>query len=183
MTKAMGIFFTAVMLCSWIMASFVVGAPPSSQPLSKSPQAEPIFPDIHAYKIEGLPESPKSGQILYLKGFYSVTGCASKPFFGKIEVDGQIIGEEKELKNWCPDCTKPNCKLWWDFFLEVQWTVVPGNHTIVFTADSKNDIIEGPQNEFNNAKTVTISVPFPQIEKIKDMKTKQPIPVPVPGTR
>jgi len=172
----MGIFFTAVMLCSWIMASFVVGAPPSSQPLSKSPQAKPIFPDIHAYKIEGLPESPKSGQIVYLKGYYSVTGCASKPFFGKIEVDGQIIGEEKELKNWCPDCTNPNCKLWWDYFLQVQWKVVPGKHTITFTADSKNNISEGLKNELNNKKSITITVPFPIIKPPVDININPVIP-------
>ena len=137
MKKATGIFFTAVMLCSWLMASFVVAAPPGSQPPSTETQQVRKSPDINAYRLDVLPESPKSGQIVYVKGFYSVTGCISKPFFGKIEVDGQIIGEEQELQNMCPDCTNPNCRLFWDYFLQVEWKAVPGAHTITFTADSR----------------------------------------------
>jgi hypothetical protein len=68
-----------------------------------------------------------------------------------------------------------------DGLFGVSWKATPGTHTVVFTADSKNDIGEGPQNEINNTKTITITVPLPAIDKVKDMKTKQPIPVPVPG--
>jgi hypothetical protein len=184
MKKVTGIFFTAVTLCFWLMASFVVAAPPGSQPpstetqRSQPPSTEtqqmPKFPDINAYRLVVLPESPKAGQIVYLKGFYSVTGCASKQFFGKIEVDGQIIGEEQELLNLCPDCTNPDCRLFWDYFLQVKWRAVPGAHTITFTADSKNNISEGLQNKVNNKKSITVNVPLPYIPGPKEKLIKNP---------
>jgi len=177
MRKSLNIFFTVGMLCSLAMASFVIAASPGSQPLTPqgSPQSNEL-PDINAYKLEAFPESPKSGEIVYLKGFYSVTGCVSKTFFGKIQVDNSTILKEQELKNFCPDCTNPNCKLWWDYFLEAQWKAVPGIHTITFTVDSKNNIFEGPLKENNNSRSVTISVPLPNIPVPKEINKKPIIP-------
>jgi hypothetical protein len=151
-----------VMIISIIIsqASFTAEVTPGTE--THKPQKKPT-PDIKAYKLEALPESPKAGQIIYLKGYYEVTGCVSNPFFGKIEVDGQIIGEEQELINFCPDCTNPNCYYMWDYFLKDTWEAVPGSHTITFTADSKNNISEGLINETNNMKSITVNVPMPDI--------------------
>ena len=79
----------------------------------------------------------------------------------------------------------PNCDhgVMWDANFGVSWKATPGTHTAVFTADSKNDINEGPMNENNNLRTIVVTVPIPTINTIKDMKTKQPISLPVPGPR
>jgi hypothetical protein len=164
-----------VMMVSLIIsqASFAAEATPGHE--SQKPLKPP--PDIKAYKLEVWPpESPVSGQTVFIKGYYSVTGCVSNPFFGKIDVDGRIIGEEKELPNMCPDCMNPNCSLWWDYFFEATWEAFPGNHTITFTADSKNNIHEGILNEHNNKKSVTVNVPMPDIRLPKAIDRKPMIP-------
>jgi hypothetical protein len=179
MKKTTGIFFAAAMLCLWLMVSFVIAAPPGSQPPSTHPPQEISFPDIKAMELVVDYPSPKPGDIVFFKGTYMVTGCVKKPFFGKITLDGNTLIEQ-EMKNYNPDCTGSNM---FDGLFGVSWKATSGTHTAVFTADSINDIAEGIQNEHNNTKTMTLTVPFLAIDKIKDMKTKQPIPIPVPGAR
>jgi hypothetical protein len=173
MTRDMGIFSMSIILCSILIASFAVAVQFDSQPRQAGQ-----FPDIQAYKIEVLPETPQPGQTVEIKGYYSVTGCASKPFFGNIKV-GQITIVEQELKNMCPDCTKPGCNQWWDYFLITRWKAVPGKHTISFTADSKNNIWEGPFNEDNNViRSKTIIVPISTDFKSDTTQRPQPLQKP-----
>jgi|GEM_PF-3826933 len=162
------------------MCTVAFAAPPGSQPPSTHPPQEISFPDIKAMELEVDHSSPKPGDIVFFRGTYMVTGCVKKPFFGKITLDGNNLIEQ-EMKNYNPDCLSSSNMF--DGLFGVSWKATSGTHTVVFTADSKNDIGEGLQNELNNTQTITITVPFPQIEKIKDMKTKQPIPIPVPGVK
>jgi len=177
--RAEGIMALGLVAALISMASFVIAAPPSSQPPSSHPPYEMSFPDIEAQKLEVDQLSPKPGDIVFFKGTYMVTGCVKKPFFGKITLDGNTLIEQ-EMKNYNPDCIGSNM---FDGLFGVSWKATSGTHTVVFKADSTNDVAEGIQNELNNTQTITITVPLPAIEKIKDIKTKQPIPVPVPGTR
>jgi hypothetical protein len=161
------------------MYTVAFAAPKSSQPPISHPDPVLSFPDIKAQNLEVDHPSPKPGDIVFLKGSYLVTGCIKKPFFGKITLDGTTLIEQ-EMKNYDPECKFGNM---YDGLFGVSWKATSGTHTVVFTADSKNDIGEGLVNENNNTQTITLTVPFPAIDKIKDMKTKQPIPVPVPGVR
>jgi hypothetical protein len=167
MKKTRGIVFATVILCFWLMVSFAIAAPQSSQPPSTHPPQEISFPDIKAMEFVVDRPSPQPGDIVFFKGTYMVTGCVKKPFYGKITLDGTILIEQ-EMKNIAPNCEMNM----WDALFGVSWKATPGTHTIVFTADSKNDIGEGPVNEYNNTKTMTLTVPLPAIEKIKDIKTK-----------
>jgi len=173
MKKVTGIFSTAAVLCFWLMASFAISAPPGTQPPSSYPPQEISFPDIKVQNLEVDHLSPKPGDIVFFKGTYMVTGCIKKPFFGKITLDGTTL-IEKEMKNYDPECKFGNK---FDGLFGVSWKAIPGTHTVVFTADSTNDIGEGLVNENNNTQTITLTVPFLAIE------TKQPIPVPVPGAK
>ena len=163
-----------------IFTSVVVfAAPPGSQPPSVQMQPAISFPDIKITDFALDRMNPKAGDIVFLKGVYLVTGCIKKPFYGKITLDG-ITLIEQVMQNYDPTCEHGAM---WDANFGVSWKATPGTHTAVFTVDSKNDIYEGPVNEHNNTRTITFTVPIPTIDTIRDIKTKQPIPVPVPRAR
>ena len=154
--RAEGIMALGLVAALISMASFAIAAPPGSQPPSSHPSHEILFPDIKAQNLEVDYLSPKPGDIVFFKGAYLVTGCVKKPFFGKITLDGNTLIEQ-EMKNYDPEC-KGNM---YDGLFGVSWKATSGTHTIVFTADSKNDIGEGLVNENNNTQTLTLTVPFP----------------------
>jgi hypothetical protein len=164
-----------VMMISIIISqgAFAAEAMPGRETMK--PQTKQT-PDVKPSSLEAMPGSPQAGQIVSLKGIYEVTGCISDPFYGKMEVDGQIIGEEQELDNMCPNCAHPSCHNKWDWYLVVPWEAVPGSHTITFTVDSKNNISEGVINETNNTKSITVNVPMPDIQVPEKIHRKPIIP-------
>jgi hypothetical protein len=149
-----------------VPSSFSFAAPPDSQ--QRELQFAPVSAtgDIEAKDLMLDKMNPKPGDIIMIKGLYKVTGCIGKPFFGKITLNGSTLIEQ-EMKNFDPDCLAPN-DTWWDAIFGVSWKAVPGTHTITFVVDSKNDIYE--LNEFNNAKSITLTVPFSVPEGIKEMR-------------
>lgn len=170
-----------------ILPDFLSFAAPldlKEQPTMEQKNLLPV-PDIKAQRIVAqLNAAFVSGtdEIAYyfytIKGEFLVTGCIKKPFFGKITINGNTL-IEKEVTNVDPDCSRYTQ---WDSGFEGSWkNPTPGTHTLIFTVDSKNDIYES--NELNNSKSITVNIPLPAIDKIKDIKTKPPIPVPIPNPR
>ena len=197
MKKITGIFFAASVLCFWFMVSFAVAAPQSSQPPS-SGQAVQSFPshwnrptgDIeagapHIVGQEVHPAPPiKLGESIEIRCAALARGCVKKSFDVKIEVDGTSIFEG-EIQSLDPECKMaenyPYPRLTWDNSIGTTWVAGLGNHTIRCILDSKKAITE--LNENNNTASRSFTVQMPASDKVKDIKTKQPIPVPVPGTR
>jgi len=194
MKKTKGIVFAASVLCFWVMASLVIAAPQSSQPPSSGESVSVVFPDIgpvdaRAYNMS-LPDSPQvsgavSEDVISITCDYFVSGCfEKKAFSNRVDIDGiRYYEQEYWLSNvfYKPDCYPGERQSY--AFSTNGWTATPGRHTITCILDSKDDMAEGPVNELNNRKTLTLTVPLPAIDKIKNIKTKQPIPVPTPGVR
>jgi hypothetical protein len=126
----------------------------------------------------------KPGDVTHISCLAMVRGCVRKPFYVKIEIDGKTITEQ-QIESPDPGCTiaeeRPYPQYTWDKGIITEWTAVVGTYTIRCTVDSKSDITE--VNENNNTDIKSLTVRFPALDKIKDIKTKAPIPVPVPGPR
>jgi hypothetical protein len=191
MTNKKNVFrFALVMVCIIGMAAVSFAAPQSSQPPSTGNTVPISYPDLRMTNVNaqnttnpGAP--PSSGDQVRIACEFLVCGCFQKTSFtNRGEIDGVLLNEKEAVwvpvGNTLPDC-EGGCRS--NLFSGGEWTAAPGSHTIKCILDSKNDIGEGPQNELNNTKSITVNVPWPQIDKIKDIKTKQPLPVPVPGPR
>jgi hypothetical protein len=178
------------------MAGLSLAAQQSSQmPSTSAPQSAPAgtpagFPDLRMTNVyapntlnPGAPPSPGDQVRIYCE--FLVCGCFQKTSFtNRGEIDGVLLYEKEAVwvpvGNTLPDC-QGGCRS--NAFSGGIWTATSGSHTITCILDSKNDIAEGTQNELNNTKSITITVPLPAIDKIKNIKTKQPIPIPVPGVK
>lgn len=195
MKKTKGIVFAAAVLSVLLMVSLVIAAPPGSQPPSSSNQVPFVFPDLRnvdvAIRAETYPDQtkPNAGDEVHIRCDYLVCGCfQNKVFSNRIAIDGSLFYEKEG--SWVPHLSNnpaisPEDCLSYAWPITNTWKATPGNHTITCILDSKDNIYEGLSHEQNNTKSITVNVPLPKsaIDKIKDMKTKQPIPVPVPGTR
>jgi hypothetical protein len=189
MKKVTGIFFAASVLCFWLIASFAVAAQQSSQQPSSGLLVPVAFSDIgpvsaRANNLTHPNVAPLSGDVISISCDYFVSGCfEQKAFSNRVDIDGILYYEEERY--WLPpQNVKPNCQQenrTSAAFSPSKWTATPGSHTIKCILDSKNNMAEG--HELNNTKSVTVNVPLPALDKVKDIKTKQPIPVPVPGAR
>jgi hypothetical protein len=178
------------------MAGLSLAAQQSSQmPSTSVPQSTPAgtpagFPDLRMTDVNaenttnpGAPPSP--GDQVRIRCGFLVCGCFQKTSFtNRADIDGVLLNEKEAVwvpvGNTLPDC-QGGCRS--NAFSGGIWTATSGSHTITCILDSKNNIGEGPQNELNNTKSIAVNVPLPQIDKIKDIKTKQPMPIPVPGVR
>jgi hypothetical protein len=196
MKKTRGIAFAAAMLSVLLMASFAVAAPQSSQPPSSGNQVPLVFPDLRnvavAIQAETYPDQtkPNAGDQVRIYCEYQSCGCfGNKLFSNRIDIDGALFYEKEGAwvagaNNYQQSCSPERCYSYaWP--IADKWKATPGSHTITCILDSKDNIYEGPQHELNNSKSITINVPLPKsaIDKIKDIKTKPPIPVPTPGIR
>jgi hypothetical protein len=182
--------FALVMVCLMGTAAVSIAAPQSSQPPSTGNTVPLSFPDLRMTDVNaenttnpGAPPSP--GDQVRIRCGFLVCGCFQKTSFtNRADIDDVLLNEKEAVwvpvGNTLPDC-EGGCRS--NAFSGGIWTATPGSHTIKCILDSKNDIGEGPQNELNNTKSITINVPLPQIDKIKDIKTKQPIPIPVPRVK
>ena len=189
MKKTRGIAFVAAMLSVLLMASFAVAAQQSSQQPSSGLLVPVAFSDIgpvsaRANNLTHPNVAPLSGDVISISCDYFVSGCfEQKAFSNRVDIDGILYYEEERY--WLPPTNvNPNChqeNRTSDAFSPAKWTATPGSHTIKCILDSKNNMAEG--HELNNTDSVTVNVPLPQIDKIKDFKTKQPIPIPVPAVR
>jgi hypothetical protein len=187
MKKVTGIFIAAAVLSFWLMASFVIAAQSSQQP-SSGLLVPVAFSDIgpvsaRANNLSHPNVAPLSGDVILITCDYFVSGCfEQKAFSNRVDIDDILYYEEERY--WLPPTNvKPNCQQenrTSAAFSPAKWTATPGSHTIKCILDSKNDIAEGTQNELNNSQSITVNVPLPAIEQIKDIKTKQPIPIQKP---
>ena len=169
------------------MAGLSFAAPPGSQPPSSANTVPMVFPDLGLIEVLALNDThpmapPSQGDQIRILCNYKVCGCTQKSFFSnRVDIDNALFYEKEDA--WMPAMNNPpNCKpgnCWSVVFSPtIHWTATSGSHTIKCILDSKNDIVEGPVNEYNNTKSITINVPLPRIDKMKDIQTKPPIPVP-----
>ena len=127
---------------------------------------------------KGLYEPILAGDQVEISCDYYIVGCYQKrSFTNRVEINNMLF-EEKEA-DWVPPVlTRPDCNP--EYIVSSRykpdklWSATAGNNTIKCILDSKNDIAEGPQNERNNTTSITVNIPWPAIDKIKDMKTKPP---------
>jgi hypothetical protein len=193
MRKVTGVFFVAAVLCFWVLASFVFAAPPGSQAPSSSNQVPLVFPDLRNVGVEIHVETgpnattPSAGDQVRIYCAYNSCGYfQNKVFTNRIDIDGALFYEKEGSwvagGNNLQSCS-PNMCYSYLWVGANTWKATSGSHTIKCILDSNNNIVEGPQGEYNNTASVTIVVPFQVPDKIKDIKTKAPIPVPVPGPR
>jgi hypothetical protein len=177
------------------MAGLSLAAPQDSLPPSPGNTVPISFPDLRSPEVNaqnvtkpGTP--PSSGDEVRIGCGYFVCGCfQNKVFSNRIDIDGALFYEKEG--SWAPPmttnpglCSPENCQSYaWP--ITNTWKATPGNHTITCILDSKDNIYEGLSHELNNTKSMTVNVPLPKsaIDKIKDIKTKQPIPVHTPGIR
>jgi hypothetical protein len=196
MKKTRGIFFVAAVLCFLLMSSLVIAAPPGSQPPSSSNQVPVVFPDLRnvdvAIQADTYPDQtkPNAGDQVRIYCGYQSCGCfGNKLFWNKIDIDGALFYEKEGAwvaggSNNPNACAPENCFSYaWP--IADKWKATPGSHTITCIVDSKDNIYEGLPHEQNNAKSITVNVTLPKsaIDKMKDIKTKPPIPPPTPGVR
>jgi hypothetical protein len=185
-----GIVFATVMLCFWLMVSFAIAAPQSSQPPSTGNTVPISFPDlrspgVNAQNVTKPGAPPSSGDEVRIGCGYFVCGCfQNKVFSNRIDIDGALFYEKEG--SWVPPIANnpaisPEDCFSYAWPITNTWKATPGNHTITCILDSKDNIYEGLSHELNNTNSITVNVPLPRIDNIKDIKTKQPIPIPVPG--
>ena len=170
-------------------------ASPGSQPSSSASTVPLVFPDVRMIQVvtEDLTYSsttpPSSGDQVPIKCGFEVCGCTqTSMLWVRVDIDNALFYEKEvpyvPLSNNPPHCTLGTAARCSSSIKYVgTWTATAGIHTIKCILDSKNVIGEGPRNEFNNTKSITINVPWPRIDKMKDIQTKPPIPVPVPRAR
>ena len=184
-----------VMLVIAGMAGLSFAAPPGSQPPSSANTVPMVFPDVRMIKVETSVMHPNgtyeltpsaAGDQVRIACGYEVCGCTQKSSLSnRVDIDNALFYEKEgawiPAGNNPPNCIPGGCSS--QLFYAGTWTATAGSHTIKCILDSKNDIVEGPQNEFNNAKSITINVPWPRIDKMKDIQTKPPLPIPVPRAR
>jgi hypothetical protein len=195
MKKVTGIFFAASVLCFWVMASLVIAAQSSQQPSTGLTPAPKAGPDLRISKVAVVNQTnpgadPSAGDQLRIACDYIACGCfQNKVFSNRIEIGGSPFYEKEGVWVNSPNnnpnmCAHPtNMCMSYEWVGADTWKATSGSHTIKCILDSNNNIVEGPQGEYNNKASVTIVVPFQVLDKIKDIKTKAPIPVPVPEPR
>jgi len=115
MNKVMGIFHAAALLCFWLMASFVVAAPPGGQPQQTTPvQSTSQFSEQQPLvsMTDSRPERfmlhigdrfigvGETGMIfteatVKMSAMVLLCGCINRPVWVKFDVDGQTIHEHQ----------------------------------------------------------------------------------------
>ena len=177
------------------MAGLSFAAPPGSQPPSSANTVPMVFPDVRMIQVSlqvthpngtGSATPSAAGDQVRVTCEYIICGCAQKTtYYNRLDLDGTIYREQEfgtPMENLPPNCSPGHC-VSAVFGTGAAWTATAGSHTIKCILDSKNDISEGPVNEYNNTKSITVNVPLPRIDKMKDIQTKPPIPIPVPRAR